>query len=177
MILTDQLRKENETIRVVLKILDKICEKTESGEQVPSEDLDEVVELIGALVQRLHQRKEEDVLLSTMEESPVDERGAFAALLVDHRAIRKRFREMKACLAKYHTGDVTARPAFGESARLYSRLLDEHLEMAEKDLYERADMHLSRKKQGELVEKFVRFEGIGSHRDAQLLRLRRTYLE
>jgi hemerythrin-like domain-containing protein len=177
MILTDQLRKENGTIRVILEILDKIREKIDSGDQVLSEDLDEVVDLVGSLVQRLHQRKEEDLLLSTMEDSPVDEHGAFAALLADHRAIRKRFQEMKASLAKYHRGDSTALASFSYSAHLYSRLLHEHLEMAEKDLYERADINLSRKKRSELMERFARLERMGPDRNERIMRLRRIYLD
>jgi hemerythrin-like domain-containing protein len=177
MMLTDQLKKENENIRVMLRILDRICEKIDSGQRPLSEDLDEVVELIEVLVQRLHQRKEEDLLLSTTEDSPVDERGAFAALLADHRAIRKRFQEMKASLAKYHRGDSTALASLSYSAHLYSRLLDEHLEMAQKDLYERADINLSRKKQRELMKRFARLEEMGADRNERIMRLRRIYLD
>jgi hemerythrin-like domain-containing protein len=180
MILTDQLRKENGTIRVMLEILDRICDKLDSGDQVPSEDLDELTQLAEVLVKRLHQRKEEDLLLSTMEGSPVDEHGALAALLLDHRAIRKSFQEMKESVAKYHAGDQAVCPVVSESGRLYKRLLREHLDTAEKYLYERAEIHLSRKKQSELAGRFDRLEGFGVARDKlldKLLRLRRVYLE
>jgi hemerythrin-like domain-containing protein len=180
MILTDQLRKENETIRVMLEILDRICDKLDSGDQVPSEDVDELIELAEVLVQRLHQRKEEDLLLSTMEESPVDEHGPMSALLLDHRAIRRSFQEMKESAAKYHAGDQAARPVVSESGRLYNRRLREHLDTAEKHLYERAEIHLSRKKQSELAGRFDRLERYGVARDKlldKLLRLRRIYIE
>jgi hemerythrin-like domain-containing protein len=180
MILTEQLRKENDTIRIALKVLDRICEKLDSEGQVPSEDLHEVVELMEALVQRLHQRKEEDLLLSTMEGSPVDEHGAMSALLLDHRAIRKSFQEMKESVAKYCTGDQAVRSVVSESGRLYNRLLREHLDTAEKYLYGRADIHLSRKKQSELAGRFDRLERFGTARDKlldKLLRLRRIYIE
>jgi hemerythrin-like domain-containing protein len=180
MILTDQLRKENGTIRIMLEILDKICHKLDSEDQVPSEDLDELIQIAEALVKRLHQRKEEDLLLSTMEGSPVDEHGALAALLLEHRAIRKSFQEMKESVAKYRAGDQAVRPVVSRSGRLYNTLLREHLDTAEKYLYERADIHLSRKKQSELVEKFGRLEGPAVARDRaldKLLRLRRVYLE
>lgn len=179
MILTDQLRKENETIRVVLRILERIGEGFDSGEQVHLEDLDEVVGLIEALVERLHQRKEEDLLLSTMEESPVDEHGALAALLSEHRAIRKSFQAMKESVARYRAGDQAARPIVSESIRLYSRQLSQHLETAENDLYERVDIHLSRKKQSELMTRFDRLERIGVDKNEQLrklVRLRQAYL-
>jgi hemerythrin-like domain-containing protein len=180
MILTDQLRKENETIRVALRILERISERINSAEQVRPEDLDDVVELIQVLVQRLHQKKEEDLLLSTMEESPVDEHGALAALLSEHSAIRKSFRAMKESIARYHAGDQAARPIVSESMRLYGRQLSQHLETAEKDLYERVDVHLSRKKQGELITRFERLEKTGVDKDKRLrklLGLRQAYLE
>jgi hemerythrin-like domain-containing protein len=177
MIITDDLKKENGNIRVMLRIMDVLCEKIDSGQGVLTEDLDELVHLIGSLVQRLHQEKEEDLLLATMEESPVDERGAFAVLLADHRAIRKRFQDMKVCLMKYHHGDPTSLASFSESARLYSLLLNEHLEMVERDLYDRADINLSRKKQNELMERFARLGGIGPDKNERITRLRRVYLD
>jgi hemerythrin-like domain-containing protein len=180
MILTDQLRKENENVRIALRILNRICRKLDSEEQVPPEDLDEIIEHIEVLVQRLHQKKEEDLLLATMETSPVDEHGALAALLLDHRAIRKSFQELKKSTARYHSGDQAARPAIIENARLYDRRLSEHLETAESYIYERADIHLSREKQNELMETFNRLERFGVERDVQmrkLLRLRRVYVD
>jgi hemerythrin-like domain-containing protein len=180
MILTDQLREENGTIRVVLKILDAICGKIDRGEQVPSGDLDDLIQLAEVLVQRLHQRKEEDLLLSTMEESPVNEHGAMSVLLLEHRAIRRSLQEMKRSVAKYRAGGRAARPVVSESVRFYNRLLRDHLDTAEKCLYERVDIHLSRKKQIELAERFDRLEGFGIIRDRlldKLLRLRRIYIE
>jgi hemerythrin-like domain-containing protein len=180
MILTDQLRKENENVRIALRILNRICDKLDSEEQVPPGDLDEIVELIEVLVQRLHQKKEEDLLLATMETSPVDEHGALAALLLDHRAIRKSFQELRESTVRCHSGDQAARPTIIQNARLYDRRLREHLETAESYIYERADMHLSREKQDELMERFDKLERFGADRDAQmrkLLRLRRVYID
>jgi hemerythrin-like domain-containing protein len=180
MMLTDQLKKENDNIRVMLRILNGICGKLDSGYEVPARDLDDIFELIRVLVQRLHQKKEEDLLLATMEGSPVDEHGALAALLLDHRAIRRSFQAMRESIARYHAGDQDARPVVSERVRLYTRQLSEHLETAEKDLYVRADMHLSRKKQAELAARFDRLDRAIAEEDERLrklAKLRQMYLQ
>jgi hemerythrin-like domain-containing protein len=131
-------------------------------------------------VQRLHQKKEEDLLLATIEGSAVDEHGALAVLLLDHRAIRRSFQAMRESIARYHAGDQDARPVVIERVRLYTRQLSEHLETAEKDLYVRADMHLSRKKQGELAARFDRLDRAIAEEDEQLrklAKLREAYLQ
>jgi hemerythrin-like domain-containing protein len=180
MILTDQLKKENENIRVMLRILDRICEKLDSGYDVPARDLDDISELIRVLVQRLHQGKEEDVILATLEDSPVNERGAFLALLADHSAIRRSFQAMRESIVRYHAGDQDVRSVVSERARRYARQLSEHLETAQKDLFVRADMHLSRKKQGELTARFDRLDRAIAEKDEQLrklAKLRQVYLQ
>ena len=180
MMLTDQLKKDNEDIRVMLRILDRICEKLDSRYDVPAKDLDDIFELIRILVQRLHQKKEEDLLFATMEGSPVDEHGALAALLLDHRAIRRSFQAMRESIARYHAGDQDARPVVSERVRLYTRRLSEHLETAEKDLYVRADTHLSRKNQDELTARFDRLDRAIAEKDEQLrklAKLRQVYLK
>jgi hemerythrin-like domain-containing protein len=179
MILTDQLRKENETIRMILKILERMSEKIDSGMQLNPEDLTDAVELAGVLVERLHQKKEEALLVSTMEESPVDEHGALALLLSEHRAIRRSFQEMKESATMYLAGDQSARPLVSKTLRVYSEQLGRHLETVESDLYGRADIHLSRKRQYELIDRFSRLDRSDGDRDVQLQslrKLRRDYL-
>jgi hypothetical protein len=102
-----------------LKITRRVSEKLDHSEKVPPVDLDRLVQLIEVVVQRLHQRKEEDLLLATMEESPVDERGIFAALLSEHSLIRKYFNAMKRSDAEYRKGIETAKARFSESAKSY----------------------------------------------------------
>ena len=151
-----------------------------SEAQLSPLSLDDIFELIRVLVQRLHHKKEEDLLLATTEGSPVDEHGELAALLLDHRAIRRSFQAMRESIARYHAGDQDARPVVIERARLYARQLSEHLETAEKDLYVRADMHLSRKKQGELAARFDRLGRAIAEEDEQLrklAKLREAYLQ
>ena len=180
MILTDQLREENERIRTVLRVLEKIGKRMDSPVQVDPEDLGEVVELTEVLVQRLHMKKEEALLVSTMEESPVNEHGSLAHLLSEHSAIRKSFQEMKESVNRYRAGDHAARSAVSEAMRLYYAHLGQHLETAERDLYGRVEIQLSTKKLDELVQKFERLDKVVADKDLELRKLPKltqTYLE
>ncbi len=173
MILTEQLREENERVRTILKILERISDEIGSGGQVSLGDLGDVVELAEVLAQRHHQKKEEDLLLSAMEESAVHEHGALALLLSRHSAIRKAFRDMKEAVAKYRAGDVTARSAVSQTMRVYCELFGEHLETAESELYAGVDTGLSREKQDELIEGFNSLDRSDANRDAELQSLQK----
>jgi hemerythrin-like domain-containing protein len=180
MILTDQLRDENEKIKMALRVLESISKRMDSPVQVDPEDLGEVVELTGVLVQRLHMKKEEALLVSTMEESPVNEHGSLAQLLSEHSEIRKSFQEMKESVNRYRAGEWAARSAVSEAMRLYLEQLGGHLETAERDLYGRSEILLPRRKLDKLIQKFDRLDKSETDRDLQmrrLLKLAQTYLE
>lgn len=72
------MRKESETIRVMLMIMERIGEKLDTGIQVHLEDRDEFVGPAEVLVQ-----------------SPEVEHGALALLLSVHGEIRRSFQEMR----------------------------------------------------------------------------------
>ena len=84
MILTDQLRKEIETTRVILMIMERIGEKLDTGIQVHLEDRDEFVGPAEVLVQ-----------------SPEVEHGGLALLLSEHREIRRSFEETRRSPVEY----------------------------------------------------------------------------
>ena len=59
---TELLMKEHEAIKDSLVVLNKICDKLQSGEQVDSSHLDQIVEFIRNFADKCHHGKEEDIL-------------------------------------------------------------------------------------------------------------------
>jgi len=63
---TEQLKEEHEAIKLMLRILDKVCDKLESGEEVNPEHLDQILEFIKVFADKCHHGKEEDLLFQQL---------------------------------------------------------------------------------------------------------------
>lgn len=180
---TEQLKEEHEAIKLMLKILEKVCEKLESKEEVNPEHLERIVEFIKVFADKCHHGKEEDLLFPAMEEAGIPkEGGPIGVMLTEHNMGRDYVKGMNEAVAKYKTGDRTVSPKIVENARNYIRLLTPHINKEDNILYQMADMRLSKEKQEELLEEFERVEseiiGADKHEEFhQLLRnLKQVYL-
>jgi hemerythrin-like domain-containing protein len=181
---TEQLKEEHQAIKVMLRILEKVCQKLESGEEVNPEHLEQMVEFIKAFADKCHHGKEEDLLFIAMEEAGIPkESGPIGVMLTEHDMGRGYVRGMSEAVTQYKAGDRKASSAIVENARNYIALLTQHIDKEDHILYPMADMHLSEERQKELVEEFERVEreeiGVGKHQEFhQLLEhLREVYLK
>jgi hemerythrin-like domain-containing protein len=180
---TEQLKEEHKAIKLMLQILEKVCEKLESNEKVNPEHLEKIVEFIKVFADKCHHGKEEDLLFPAMEEAGIPkEGGPIGVMLVEHNLGRDYVKGMTQAVAKYKTGDGTVSPKIVENARNYIKLLIPHINKEDNILYLMADMRLSKDKQQELLEEFEKVEheiiGAGKHEEFhQLLHdLKQVYL-
>lgn len=183
MSLTEQLKEEHETIKLMLMILEKVCEKLGSKEKINPEHLEKIVEFIKVFADKCHHGKEEDLLFPAMEEAGIPkEGGPIGVMLVEHNMGRNYVKGMSEAVALYKTGDRTVSSKIVENARNYIKLLTPHINKEDNILYLMADMRLSKDKQEELLEKFEKVEseliGAGKHEEFhQLLNnLKQLYL-
>jgi len=178
--ITRRLKEDHETIRLMLRILDEMSRRLQSGADVNPEHLNDVVEFAEVFVNRSHQRREEDLILATTEEAGTrGHAGALAALLTEHATIRKHFGDLREAVAAYKAGDSKARFTIIASVRFYSSILAGHMDTSENDFYPRADLYLSKDREEELWHKFEEEEAIINKEDARekLPSLKRVYLE
>jgi len=185
---TEQLVDEHKTIKLVLKILQRICDKLESGDEVDPQHLEEIVEFIRIFADRCHHGKEEDLLFKAMEETSIpnkgrpDEENLFYALLLEHYIGRDYVKDLGDAILKYKAGDRSSIYKIIENARDYAELLTQHIEKEDDIAYLIADENLSEEKKKELLDGFERVEteriGIGRHDEFHKLvdRLEKTYL-
>lgn len=186
---TEQLVNEHKTIKVVLKIMKRVCDKLESGDNVDPEHLERIVEFIRIFADRCHHGKEEDLLFQAMEETGIpnkgrpDEENVFYALLLEHYIGRDYVKDLGDAIAKYKAGDRSSTYKIIENARDYVELLTQHIEKEDDIAYLIADKTLPEEKKKELLEGFERVEieriGVGRHEEFHKLvdRLEKTYLE
>ena len=156
---TKQLIEENDSIKVMLKIIEKVSEKLESGEEVDSEHLESMIDFIRIFADKCHHGKEEDILFSAMEEVGIlKEGGPIGVMLSEHELGREYVKQMREGVTGYKMGENKAVQQILENARNYVALLTEHIEKEDNILYPMADMYLSEEKQYELNEKFKKVE-------------------
>ncbi|MBI4744605.1 MAG: hemerythrin domain-containing protein [Actinobacteria bacterium] len=180
---TEQLKEEHEAIKLMLKILEKVCEKLESGEKVNHEDIDKIVEFIKDFADRCHHLKEEKLLFPAMEEAGVPkERGPISVMLMEHDEGRGYVRGMSEAIVKYKSGDYSASSEIVKNVRGYIELLTQHINKEDNILYPMADMRFSEEKDEELLKEFEIVEqeriGLGRHKELHkfLEDLEKTYL-
>ena len=126
---TELLMKEHEAIKQSLKILNKICDKLQSGEQVDSSHLEQIVAFIRNFADKCHHGKEEDILFNTMGEVGfAKEAGPISVMLSEHDMGRELVKGFSDAVELYKEGDKNAVSAIVGNARKYSALLDQHIE-------------------------------------------------
>ncbi len=179
----EELKEEHEAIKLMLKILEKISEKLDSGEIVDTDHLEKIVEFIQVFADRCHHRKEEDLLFREMEAVgfPRD-RGPVGVMLHEHEIGRGYVRNIKEGVAKLKAGDKKGALVIAENARGYVSLLSQHIDKEDNILYPMAENRLSEEKFEELGKGFEKVEkeiiGPGKHAEFhQLLHhLKEIYL-
>ena len=181
---TEQLTAEHNGIKLMLRILDKMCARLKSGEKVPPEHLDQVLEFLGVFADRCHHAKEEELLFPAMEKAGVSkEQGPIGVMLAEHTMAREQVKGLAEGIARYEAGDNGAADKIVEYARAYIRILMAHIDKEDHVLYPLADARLAKGTQDDLVEEFERIEteriGAGRHEQfhAVLKDLKSVYLD
>ncbi|MCM8810596.1 MAG: hemerythrin domain-containing protein [Candidatus Omnitrophica bacterium] len=174
---TEVLKEEHEVIKVVLNVIEKICQKIKKGENIEVKDLEDIIDFIRTFADKCHHGKEEDLLFVEMEKSGVPkEGGPIEEMLEEHEKGRDYVRKLTEAIKKNDKKQIL------DNALGYVELLRQHIDKEDNILYMIADMHLSEEKQKELIEKFEQVEekkiGKGLHEKYHHLveKLNRKYL-
>ncbi len=167
---TEQLIEEHNAIKLMLRIIEKVSQKLEAGEEVDSGHLDSIIDFIRTFADKCHHGKEEELLFSAMAEAGIPkEGGPIGVMLTEHDRGRSYVRGMSDAILSYKKGEPGAAPQIAENARNYAELLAQHIYKEDNILYPMADEHLSGDKQRELLEGFEKVEqdkiGVGKHQE------------
>jgi hemerythrin-like domain-containing protein len=92
---TEALKKEHQAIKLMLKILDKVCDKLEAKKAVNQEDLNSIVEFIRTFADKCHHGKEEQRLFPMMEKYGIPrEGGPIGVMIEEHKLGRNYIKNM-----------------------------------------------------------------------------------
>jgi len=171
---TELLKQEHRSIEEMLKVMEAVCKKLESGEQVSTDDLDNIVEFIKVFADKSHHGKEEDLLFTAMIDAGIPkEGGPIAVMLTEHDMGRNFVKGLSQAIEDYGKGNTESSAQIIENARNYASLLSNHIFKEDNILYPMADTHLSDEKQNELLKEFdvVQNEKIGADKHTELLNI------
>jgi hemerythrin-like domain-containing protein len=164
---TVELKKEHETVKRVLNIMERTCKEIETSGKVDTEQLDQLIEFFIVFVDRCHHGKEEDVLIPEMESAGLLKGKIIADdIQTQHIQGRKLITEMKYSISAYKHGDSEALKSFIRHARSYMSLLNPHMERENTDLFWMADQVLSEDTHKKMLARFdvIEKERIGPGR-------------
>jgi len=167
---TELLVQEHEAIKQMLKILNKICDKLQSGEKVDGAHLEQILDFIKNFTDKCHHGKEEDILFVAMEEAGFSrEAGPIGVMLAEHELGRNLVKGISDAVGRYQEGDTSAAKSIVENAQKYSALLAQHIDKENTILYPMADARLTQKQQNGLLQDFEKLEkqkmGPGKHEE------------
>jgi len=181
---TEDLKKEHEAIKLMLRILEKVSKRLEAGEKVNIEHLESILEFIRVFADKCHHGKEEGLLFPAMEKAGIPrERGPIGVMLYEHREGRDFVKGMSEAIEKYKKGGKKAGREVAKNARNYVSLLSQHIEKEDNILYPMADSRLSAASEEDLEKGFEKIEkefiGPGRHEEFHRLlhRLKEEYLK
>lgn len=181
---TEVLKEEHKAIKLVLRIVEKICTGIESGKPANVEHLEKIVEFIKVFADTCHHGKEEDLLFPAMEAAGIPRQGGpIGVMLEEHTLGRNYVKNMRTAVEEYKNGNAAASKTFITNARNYNALLSQHIDKEDNILYQIADMHIPEDEQEKLLKEFERVEvekiGVGKHEEFHelLKQLKKVYLE
>lgn len=165
---TEVLKEEHDGIKVMLSILEKVCQALDHGENVEPAHLLEIVEFFRNFADRCHHGKEEDLLFTALGNYDLGEARALVdELLKEHEVGREYVRKMSTSAETYGGAESEKPVGFVNQGREYVSFLREHIRKEDDILWPVVDEKVSKEHQANLVSAFDRFEiekiGAGKH--------------
>jgi len=156
---TEQLRKEHETVRFAMRVMDSLVARLEQGETVPSAHLEQLLDFISIFTDQCHHGKEEEIFFPALESVGIPVKGGpIGMMLQEHEIMRGHIRALKQAADRWKPGNDELVAVIVQNARTYLTWLDSHIDKENNILFAMADMHLSESRQKSLFEEFERLE-------------------
>jgi hemerythrin-like domain-containing protein len=180
---TQQLKDEHEGVKLMLNILEKVCQQLEAVGRLNKEHFEGILEFLKVFVDKCHHGKEEDLLFPALIAVGVPKEGPIAVMLHEHEMGRQYVKAMSQAYTTYMAADKSISKEIMHNGRGYISLLKDHIEKENSVLFVMADSRLSEKRQEELFEGFEKIEeeriGVGKHEEfhALLKKLSGAYLK
>lgn len=156
---TDILKREHESIKLMLAVLSRVCGQITAKQKVPLEHLKKILKFIQIFADNLHHGKEETVLFPALEKAGVPrEGGPICVMLMEHQMGREYVSGMSGAIEKCEKKGKPVGAEFVSHAKGYISLLNRHIDKEETCLFTMAENLLSLEDKVEINESFKRVD-------------------
>lgn len=179
---TEVLRHEHDLIFVMLMVVDSVCLRIESGRQVESGHLRDMIDFMRNFIDRSHHVREEEIFFPALEAAGLPREAVpIVSMVNEHEICRALLGSMEDAFGRMERGHEAA-GQFRDAARHYLELLVGHIARENNVLFPLAEKKLSDARQDAIMEGFDRLgngeapDGILNGHRLRLHNLRMAYL-
>jgi hemerythrin-like domain-containing protein len=180
---TEVLINEHNSIKTMLRIMNKIAENISTGKCVETKDAEQIVDFLKIFADKCHHGKEENSLFPALEAAGIAKgNGPIGVMLREHTIGRGYIQELNTAIEKIKIGYFGCSQLITNSILNYTNLLQSHIEKEENVLFPMAEKVLTEHKKLVIWEEFARIEEdvVGNdrleHYQQLLTRLEKKYL-
>jgi hemerythrin-like domain-containing protein len=181
---TQQLKDEHEGIKLMLNVMEVICNNLERGEELNINHYAKILEFLKGFVDKCHHGKEEDILFPDLIDHGLPkEGGPITVMLHEHQLGRDHIKSLSNALDELKGGNNRAIVNIISSSRNYIELLRNHIVKENNILFMMADKVLNETEQSNIFDAFEKLEiekiGLGKHEEYHKLlkELKKKYLQ
>ncbi len=163
----DQLKNEHEGIKIVFRVLRKMCESLQSDHTLDFDHFEGILEFFEIFVDKCHHGKEEDLLFPAMELAGIPRQGPIETMLSEHNTGRGHIKAIRQAFARFQSGDTAVSGALAEECEKYILLMLDHIYKENNILYPMGETRFSQETDEKLYQEFDTLEaeriGTGKH--------------
>jgi hemerythrin-like domain-containing protein len=168
MLSTEILYKEHKMIGRFLKVLEGAAKRQKEGRgSLPPDFYKKAVDFSQVYIEKLHQGKEETVLVMGLEERGLSRTAnPMAEILSEHQKVKEQIAQFSAEVEKLAGGDPSVLPRLADAFMAFKALYEGHMKKEEGRLYSFADESYSDVEHESTIQVFVDYSkkiGEGIH--------------
>ncbi|MCF8092489.1 MAG: hemerythrin domain-containing protein [Desulfotignum sp.] len=163
----DQLKNEHEGIKIVFRVLRKMCESLQSNQTIDTTHFEGILDFFQIFVDKCHHGKEEDLLFPAMIQAGIPEQGPIEAMLSEHATGRSHIKTISQAFTRFKSGDTAVAGALAHACEQYILLMLDHIYKENNILYPMGESRFSQDIDEKLFQDFETLEqeriGKGKH--------------
>jgi hemerythrin-like domain-containing protein len=163
----EQLKNEHEGIKIVFRILRKMCDSLKSDNHLDTGHFEGILEFFQIFVDKCHHGKEEDLLFPAMIQAGIPEQGPIEAMLSEHVTGRGHIKTISQAFTRFKSGDTAVAGALAHECEQYISLMLDHIYKENNILYPMGESRFSQDIDEKLFQDFETLEqeriGKGKH--------------
>lgn len=178
-----QLKNEHEGIKIIFRVLRKMCESLRFGQTLDTAHFEGILEFLQVFVDKCHHGKEEDLLFPAMVQAGIPQEGPIDAMLSEHAAGRSHIKAISRAFDEFKSGNTAISEPLAQECEQYISLMLDHIYKENNILYPMGESRFSQAMDERLFRDFETLEieriGKGKHEafHEMINRLTHIYIE